>query len=208
MNTNRNVKSPRVHKHTLIEMNIAVFTARREAAHARVVAILRQEIFSGDKEKRIQYYTQCHALTREAILATRRSQWQPESPLLNYFTLIHDTIGVSLALARHESNLTRQTDELARLTGGSLAESLTPIGAKFSSSEKNLLDCLADLLTFGETLLQQDSAQRLQQFSADDRRRYELARSEYDAYYRHFPPCKVEENPPPVSGAEPQDNPC
>ena len=61
MNNNRNAKSPRVHKHTLIEMNIAVFTARREAAHARVVEILRQEIFSGDKEKRIQDYTQCHA---------------------------------------------------------------------------------------------------------------------------------------------------
>jgi len=204
---NHNHKTPRVHKHTLIEMNIAVFTARREAAHARVMEILRMEIRAGDKEKRINGYAQCHVLTQEAILATRRSQLQPQSPMLSYFQLLHDAIGVSLALARHELNLNREKDELRSSSEHSAAAALPQFKPEFSDAEKNQLDCLLGLLTFGEPLVQRDSAQRLQHFSTDDRRRYELARSEYQTYYRNFP-SQEEPEKPPADGAEPQDTPC
>ena len=54
---------PRIHRHTLIEMNRSVFTARRDAAHARAVAILRREIpGSANKERRTALYTACVAL--------------------------------------------------------------------------------------------------------------------------------------------------
>ena len=50
----------------------------------------------------------------------------------------------------------------------------------------NILDCVEDLIKFGEPLLTKDSQERLERLPEDDSRRYNLALREYSAYYRHF----------------------
>lgn len=182
--TTHNTKVPRLHRQTLIEMNVSVFTARRDAAHARAVEILREEVVAGGHEERVRLYTLCRGLLDEAIQATQRSQLQANSPLLRYLKLLADTVGVNLSLLRHEITLASEADELSTLVGGQVPVSIDLASESLSLGESHLLHCVLNLLQFGEPLLQMDSAARRNTFGEDDRRRYELARTEYADFYR------------------------
>jgi hypothetical protein len=177
------MKMPRVHKQTLVEMNMPVFTGRRDVAHARAVAILRQEIADAEPDKRLELYHLCHGLLGEVINATQRSQLQVNTPLLRYLKLLQDTVGLNLALLRHELTLTRETSEISKLVGSHVPAHLRQANA-FTPSENHLYTCTLDLVKFGERLFQADTEERQKSFRPDDHRRYKLAADEYDAYYR------------------------
>lgn len=183
----RNHKIPRVHKHTLIEMNMAAFLARRDAAFAWVADLLRQVIPHSRMQRRRDLYIQCTALLNEAVSATQRSQNQPETPVVRYLQLLRDTVGGCLAIVQHEVNLGRGVGELSRLVGTDLSEPLHKTDHTLSSSEANVRECVVELLTFGISLLDKDSRERMSAFSEADLRRYTLAREEYDAHYRRLP---------------------
>ena len=87
----------RVHRHTLIEINLSVFTARRDAAHQSVLDILRRKMLSSNKEIREVLYSLCVRFLDDAIECTKRSQVQPDSPVLHYLNLLKDTISASMA---------------------------------------------------------------------------------------------------------------
>jgi len=173
----------RVHRHTLIEMNISVFTARRYAAHERVVEVLRREMLASSKELRSELYALCVRLLGEAIESTQRSQLLADSPVLHYLNLLRNTIAASQALVRHEMTLVRESEEFSRMLNEYVVNQLRTANNVFSDSEMNILDCIEDLLKFGEPILSQDTQARLQRFSDDDKRRYELALKEYRAHY-------------------------
>ncbi len=183
MSTSHAPKIPRYHRDTLIEMNFPVYTARRDAAHARAMQILREDIPSCSDSRRVDHYAVCERLLDEAIHATRHAQLNPEGPLLRYFQLLRDTLGLNLVLLRHELTLDKETRALSKLVADPSVE-LHNIDEGFCASEGRLLGCIESLLTFGEPLLQKDAAARLKTFSGDDRRRYDLARKEYDEYFR------------------------
>lgn len=177
------VKVPRVHRQTLIEMNMSGFTGRRDVAHGRAIEILCREIADAEQEKRMELYRLCHGLLGEVISATQRSQLQVNTPLLRYLKLLQDTVGLNLALLRHELTIAKETSEISKLVGSHVPAHLRQTRA-FTPSENHLYSCILDLVKFGERLLQSDSEERQKAFHPDDHRRYKLAVNEYTAYYR------------------------
>ena len=184
MTTAHNGKPPRVHKHTLIEMNMAVFIARRDAAFARVVEILRADVLPAGKQRRRELYSDCQRLLNEAISATQRAQAHRETPTLRYLQLLCDTVSGCLAIVQHEVSLSREADEISRLIGSDLTEQLAKANSSFSNSETGIRDCIEDLLKFGISFVEKDSQERRSAFSENDLRRYHHAREEYDSHYR------------------------
>ena len=176
-------KLPRIHRHTLVEMNAPVFTARRDAAHACLVDILRRDALDAGRSDRVCLYGRGLRLLDDAILGTQRSQIQKEGPLLQYFRLLRDTLAATLALVAHEIRLPHGTEALSRLAASSSRTRQVTVAGRFSSGELNTLDSIDDLLKFGVPLLLKDSENHRKTFSPDDRRRYELARREYREHY-------------------------
>lgn len=165
-------------------MNISVFTARRDAAHERVLDILRREMLASTKELREDLYSLCCRMLDDAIQCTRRSQVQADSPVLHYFSLLRDTIAASQALVRHEMTIAQESEEFAEMLNEYVVAQLETANDLFSDSEMNILDCIEDLLKFGEPILQQDAEERVKSFSQDDKRRYDLALNAYRDYYK------------------------
>ncbi len=178
---------PRVHRHTLIEMNLAPFTARRDAAHERVVQVLRNEMTRSRKEKRTTLYRFCLKLLDEAILATRRSQTDQDTPLMHYLQLLRDTISASFALVRHELMLVHEAEQFSRVLGPEIVAELQTADDVFSASETNIRHCIDDLLKFGKPICDRDTHNRKKRFTPEDQRRYEETLEAYREHYRHIP---------------------
>jgi len=179
----------RLHRQTLIEMNLAPFTARRNAAHERLLEILRgRELVESSKEQRVHWYTLCECLLDEAILATRRSQIDQDTPVIHYLRLLRDTVAAALALVRHEVLVVREAEVFSKLVGNDLVQELQATGDVFSQSEMNILDCIEDLLRFGERICEQDTRARKASFTPEDHRRYDDAFEEYRRFYRTWNP--------------------
>jgi len=174
----------RVHRHTLIEINLPVFTARRDAAHKNVLDILRHKMLSSSKEMREVLYSLCVKFLDDAIECTRRSQVQSDSAVLHYFNLLQDTISASMALVHHEMTVGKEREEFSEMLNEYVVSQLETANEVFSDSEMNILDCIDDLLKFGEPILGQDSEDRRKSFEKDDKRRYQLAYKEYSKYYK------------------------
>ncbi len=179
---------PRAHRHTLAEMNRSVYTARRDAAHARVVEILAREMLTNSKERRASLYRKCHQFLQEAVYSTERSQVQQDSPVLHYLELLRETIGACMALVNHELKLVMEAEEFSRFLGRETVDQLLTATDVFSQSEMHVLDCIDGLLKFGMPIIEHDSAALHQRFTEDDERRYALARKEYDHFYLHSDP--------------------
>ncbi|MFA4943658.1 MAG: hypothetical protein WC789_03025 [Lentisphaeria bacterium] len=184
MSASRTPKPPRVHKHTLVEMNVPVYRARRDAALARALEILRRDLETGDEKHRLAVYARCERLLDEAIHATRRTLLSHDAPFLRYLQILHDTVGLNHVLLRHAHVLAKETKQLAQFMQTQTAE-LREIDNDFCVSEKQLRLCIGRLLAFGEPLMSREADDRQQRLHPDDLRRYDLARREYDAYYRH-----------------------
>ncbi len=179
-------RPPRVHRQTLVEMNIAVFTARRNAAHQCVIDILRRKMLTRQKKTRRKLYLLCGILLDEAIMCTRRSQLQTSSAVMHYLQLLRDTINAVEALIRHEMKLNQESRELAGVLNQYVVTQMQSANDVFSGGEMNILDCIEDLLKFGDPIIAQDSEDRIEKLTEDDRRRYDLALREYTEYYRRF----------------------
>lgn len=177
---------PRLHRQTLVEMNIAVFTARRDAAHERVLDVLRREMLTHEKEVREKLYSFCVILLDEAIMCTQRSQLKEDSPVMHYLCLLKDTLAATQALVRHERKISTESDDLSGVLNQYVMTQLKTANDLFSASEMNILDCVEDLIKFGDPLLSKDSQFRMDNLSEDDARRYNLALREYSAYYRRL----------------------
>jgi len=182
MHSNRNAGT-RVHRHTLVEMNRSVFTARRDAAHARALAVLRDQIEGGSKEQRAAWYDDCLRLVEEAVRSTQRSQIAQDSPLIHYLRLLRDILKAQLALVSHEITLARETEEFSRLLGREMVARLLEDMHLISDSERIVLDSIRNLLEFGEPLRSRDTQERQREFTDDDFRRFNQALGEFGRHY-------------------------
>ncbi len=179
-------RPPRVHRQTLVEMNVSVFTARRDSAHQRVINILRREMMTQAKKQRRKLYLLCGMVLDEAIMCNRRSQLQTDSAVMHYLELLRDTVNAEEAIVRHEIRLNRESREFSGMLNQYVVTQLQSAKAAFSEGETNILDCIEDLLKFGDPILTKDTEERFQKFNEDDRRRYDLALKEYAQYYARF----------------------
>lgn len=184
---------PRVHRHTLIEINRAVFTARRKAAHDRAVELLREEIpaTARDKDCRAAQYQFCLRLFDDALTATQRSQIEQDTPVVQYLRLIRETVSANLALVHHELALIHQAAEFSRLLGDTVLARFQIRSDMVSEGERGVLERIGSLLQFGDPILRKDNEERMTGFTADDHRRYRLALREYRRFYRR--PLAVKE---------------
>jgi len=180
----KRAKVPRVHRQSLVEMNLAPFTARRDAAHQRAVQVLRKEMIRSRKEERIALYRFCLKLLDEAILATRRSQTDQDTPIMHYLQLLRDTVSASFALVRHELMMVREAEEFSRILGPETAAELQTADDVFSAGEMNIHDCIDDLLKFGKPICERDTRNRKKRFSPEDNERYAETLRAYKAHYR------------------------
>ncbi len=179
-------RPPRAHRDTLAEMNKSVFTARRQAAHERVVDILQRKMIISSKTKRARLYGLCLDLLDETLSASRRSQVQQETPVTHYLDMLRETVGACLAVLKHEMTLLQEAEEFTQLQDETSVRSISTSNDVFSDSEMNLLDCVDGQLRFGAPILAEDTNRRKAEFTEDEHRRYNLARAEYREYYRTF----------------------
>jgi hypothetical protein len=175
--------APRIHRHTLVEMNRSVFTARRDAAHARAMDLLLNGIEHGNKEQRAAWYADCLRLVEETLRSTQRSQIAQDGPLIHYLKLLREILNAQLALVNHEITLGRETQEFARVLGRDTVARLLADVRPFSDTEKFVLDSIRNLLQFGEPLRARDTLERQHDFTAEDRRRHQQAATEYTQHY-------------------------
>ncbi len=175
--------APRIHRHTLVEMNRSVFTARRDAAHARAMDILLTGIEQGNKEQRAAWYADCLHLVEETLRSTLRSQIAQDSPLIHYLKLLREILNTQLALVNHEITLGRETQEFARVLGRDTVARLLADVRPFSDTERFVLDSIRNLLQFGEPLRARDSQERQRDFTDDDHRRLQQAAAEYTQHF-------------------------
>jgi hypothetical protein len=175
--------APRIHRHTLVEMNRSVFTARRDAAHARVMDILLTGIEQGSKEQRAAWYADCLRLVEETMRSTQRSQIAQDSPLIHYLKLLREILNAQLALVQHEITLGRETHDFIRVLGRDTVARLLADIRPFSDTERFVLDSIRNLLQFGEPLRARDTQERQRDFTEDDRRRLQHAAAEYTQHF-------------------------
>lgn len=175
--------TPRIHRHTLVEMNRPVFTARRDAAHARAREILLTGIEHGNKEQRAAWYADCLRLVEECLRSTQRSQIAQDSPLIHYLKLLREILNAQLALVSHEITLGREAQEFTRVLGRDTVARLLADVRPFSDTERFVLDSIRNLLQFGEPLRARDTQERQSDFTDDDHRRQRQAAAEYTQHY-------------------------
>ncbi|MDT8390104.1 MAG: hypothetical protein RRC34_06305 [Lentisphaeria bacterium] len=170
---------PRLHRQTLVEVNISVHTGRRNAAHEQAAAVLHASTEQTRMDTKRELAQFGKELIDEALLCTRRSLVEVDAPPLRYLQILRDTIAAQESLIAHEIELTNGNGELAALLGDKLARQL----AAFNAVETSNVNYIEELFTFGIPLLDRDTKERLAAFSEDDRRRYQIAVEEFKRCY-------------------------
>lgn len=174
---------PRIHRHTLVEMNRPVFTARRDAAYARIAAILARDIQTGTREERAAWYQACFGLVEDALRCTERSQIAQDCPLAHYLRLLRDTLKALIAVVNHQITLVSETRTFTELLGKEAGARLEEAMGLFADSERQVLSSIHNLLQFGEPLRARDTEDRRQTFTEDDWRRFRHAAAEYGTLF-------------------------
>jgi len=174
---------PRLHRAALVEVNVAVYTARRNAAHDKVVDMLGRRSKSDGKQRRRALFALCNDLLKEAIQCTRRSLVQGDAPVLHYLGILRDTMAATQALVSHEITLVKEREMFAKILDNYPVTHLQTADNVFSESEMSILGSVDELLKFGQPIIQQDTEERLAKLDDTDRKRYQTAAREYQAYY-------------------------
>lgn len=180
---NRGRRVPRAHRHTLAELNRSAFTARRDTAHECICDILNGRIMRSPRHKRLELYQLCLRLIGEARFAHSRSEVTQEGPIPQYLNLLHRTMAASLALVEHEAALAEETDDLPTLSAAGTAL-VNKVSDTLSANEESLLKCILELIRFGTPILKENTRMRLAVLRPDEKKRYNTARREYEAYFR------------------------
>ncbi len=107
-----------------------------------------------------------------------------DRPVLHFLNLLHQLAQTLSCLAEHVSNVKEEAELLAEHLGQDTFTQLQATCNDFEQHEKATLQAFLRILAIGATVLNDNSAKRCQQFSADETRRYNLAFEKYLDYYR------------------------
>ncbi|MCK5802540.1 MAG: hypothetical protein KAI66_06890 [Lentisphaeria bacterium] len=173
----------RIHRHTLVEMNRSVCTARRDVACERIAELLPLVAQEKSANLRCEGYKRCAVLADEAMRATRRSQLVRENPLTRCLQLLQETLQAQVSTTGHQAELGEETEELAQALARDDTPALETVQEIFLRDEKNLAQSLDGLLRLGAPLLEADTRERKKSFSEDDHRRHQTATEEFRNVY-------------------------
>ena len=172
----------RIHRDTLVEMNRAVYVARRNSAYGRAVQVLRALGKAESPELRGRLYRVAVRLLDDAIRDTRMSQIAQDTPLVLFLKLLREAIQTAQALIGNELHIGRDTPDLARALGQS-SSTLRLARAFIEKSENDVLESITEMLVFGRAVVRQDTRERRSLFNDDERRRYRLNTRESRQFY-------------------------
>ena len=173
----------RIHRHTLVEMNRSVCTARRDVACERIAELLPLVAREKCAKQRCEGYKRCAMLADEALRATRRSQLASESPLTRCLQLLRETLQTQVSTTGHQAELDGETPELAQVLAHNDTAQLETVQEIFLRDGCSLARSLDGLLRLGVPLLEADTRERKSAFSEDDHRRHQLATEEFRNVY-------------------------
>ena len=180
--TRRTEHRVRIHRDTLVEMNRAVYVARRNSAYGRAVQVLRALGKAESPELRGRLYRVAVRLLDDAIRDTRMSQIAHDTPLVLFLKLLREAIQTAQALIGNELHIGRDSPDLARALGQS-SSTLRLARAFIEKSENDVLESITEMLVFGRTVVRQDTRERRSLFNDDERRRYRLNTRESRQFY-------------------------
>jgi len=172
----------RIHRDTLVEMNRAVYVARRNSAYGRAVQVLRALGKAESPELRGRLYRVAVRLLDDAIRDTRMSQIAHDTPLVLFLKLLREAIQTAQALIGNELHIGRDSPDLARALGQS-SSTLRLARAFIEKSENDVLESITEMLVFGRAVVRQDTRERRSLFNDDERRRYRLNTRESRQFY-------------------------
>ncbi|HQC51729.1 MAG TPA: hypothetical protein PLE92_01245 [Lentisphaeria bacterium] len=186
------MSSFRIHVQTLSELNHCVGTARRNAAFIHLGEIAQPGAWQETCKGRHAMYACYLELIQEVLTTTEKSSlmhcipkhglW--DRPVLHFLNLLHQLAQTLSCLAEHVSNVKEEAELLAEHLGQDTFTQLQATCNDFEQHEKATLQAFLRILAIGATVLNDNSAKRCQQFSADETRRYNLAFEKYLDYYR------------------------
>lgn len=166
----------RVHRHTLVEMNRSVYTARRYAGFEAFKKLIQKISLDSPREKRLEIYKMAQSLSTQLFCDTERSQIMRDSPMIKFLTVLQSTLTAMKALMEYEISL---EDDAFYLKAVSVRAD-----GQYSVNEEVVLKAINDLLIIGQDLLNKDNEERQKGFTEDDHRRYEKALKEYEFHYQ------------------------
>lgn len=179
----------------LVVMNIPPLMARRDAAYDRAIHLLREHIFSLPEEERRSVYATVLELLEVAIDATksiprskksRGKQTSEPGPILQYLSLLNDTIQAALALVKHELILFKEEKALSNFIGSEISSQFISTEEIFSNSEMNIYHCISDLIDMAEPAIARNREYRKKSFTKNELDRYNKALNEFTSLYCKF----------------------
>lgn len=172
----------RVHRHTLVEMNRSVYTARRNASYHFFVQFLKKIQLETTKEQRLGEYQEALQWVEQILSDTIRSQIVPESPLIKCLKVLRCTLTAVESLLEYEISLANEVESLTKESGSNDMKIFSSKD-RYSINEESVLHAILDLSTVGLDLLKKDYEERRASFAEDDYRRYDKAYQEYKLYF-------------------------
>lgn len=183
-------EQPRIqHAQTLVEMNHCVGTARRDAAFSCMEDFANSGLDLTNVDERIKQYCMCVHLINEAMEATKRSslvndrQWIWDRPAMHFLTLLSELIHTTLSLARHVYMVDQEAEVLSEPLGEATHELLVTTCRQFITTERAAYRSFMRMLTVGRALLESSTAKHSEHFTADQKRRYDIAYGEFKRHY-------------------------
>ena len=177
----------------LVTMNLPPCAARRDAAYARAVEILRrQDLFSLSEEERSQLYASALRLLSITVDSTKQILHSSPGngkgggytgPFLQYLTLILDTVHAASSLVKHELILYQEEKGLADFLGSEISSQFRSEEEIFNESEMNVYHCVIELINIAEPAIARYQEHRKKLFSKSDLERYNKALAEFQLLY-------------------------
>ena len=176
--------------HHLAMMNVPAMMARRDAAYARVVHLLREHLFGFTEKNRCQIYDGVLELLdvaidiTDTIIPVSKSQKKDQpNAILQYLVLLKDTVNAAAGLVRHEIILYKEEHDLSNFIGSEIANQFQSADEVFSDSEMNIFRCISELVEIAEPAMNRARENRKRSFSKNDLDRYNKALEEFQGLY-------------------------
>ncbi len=189
-------------KENLAAINNSPMLARRDAAYARMMELLRQNIFSLSEKDRYTVYDACIKLVDEVFditsytikypvgvsprKARQAVQQTVSDPFLNYLDLLRDMLKTILDIVNVSGRLGGDEKKLLPFLGKPLPTFLRTTEEILGENEINFYHCITEFIDFSETSVHRYLDHRRRALQKEELERYNRAMFEFKNYFAKF----------------------
>lgn len=175
----------------IVTMNNPPMMARRDATYDRAVTLIRNNLFSMSEGDRGKTYSAILELLEVSIANTRiilshnrkGQKSQEQEPMLDYLTLLRDSVMAANTLVSHEIMLTEDEREMSAFLGSTIIEQFRAADDIFADSEMNIYHCVIELIDTAQPAISRYRDHRKRSFQKIDLDRYNKAFAEFETVY-------------------------